>query len=259
MNTSSRGLSDFHLFDPQAELRVVERQLPHWCQSNALCFITWRTVDSMPRQVVDAWHADRVRWLARHGIDGTKPQWRRELGRLDARDVREFLQAFWNRWHDALDACHGECVLRRAELAHIVADSLHSFNGDRYQLFDYVVMPNHVHILASFPDEEAMLRQCESWKHYMATKINRLLRRKGRFWQQDAFDHLLRSEEQFNYLRRYIAANPARGGLPTGSFVHYSKPIEIDVESGATQVHHAERDAYYVQRRRCQQRIRPRG
>jgi type I restriction enzyme R subunit len=90
-------------------------------------------------------------------------------------------------------------------------------------LLDFIVMPNHVHILVSFPDEQAMLAQCEGWKHYTATQINRRLKQRGRFWQQDAFDHLVRTEKQFEYLRRYIAENPAKAGLRPGEYVHYSK------------------------------------
>jgi putative transposase len=70
-----------------------------------------------------------------------------------------------------------------------------------------------------------MLTQCESWKHYTAVQLNRRLRRRGRFWQQDGFDHLVRSAEQFEYLRRYIADNPHRASLSPGEFVHWSKPL----------------------------------
>ena len=101
-------------------------------------------------------------------------------------------------------------MLRKSELAKTIAESLRYFDGDRYDLTDFVVMPNHVHLLAAFPNEEAMLDQCESWKHFTAVKINRFLGRKQRFWQQDGFDHLIRSAEQFEYLRRYVADNPQR-------------------------------------------------
>ena len=86
-------------------------------------------------------------------------------------------------------------------------------------------MPNHVHVLAAFPDEESMLKQCESWKHFTAMQINRQLGRKGRFWQQDGFDHLVRSERQFEHLRRYIAENPTRAGLQPGEYLHESKEL----------------------------------
>jgi putative transposase len=223
MNESQ--LFSFHLFDPDAEVQIVDRRLPHWSQPGAFSFITWRSNDSMPKAVVNEWLADRARWLRAHGIAPDDPLWYSKLMQLDRQAVNAFLQTFWNRWHDALDSCHGECVLRQPELASIVAQSLKCFDGQRYLLFDFVVMPNHVHVLAAFPDEDAMLAQCESWKHYMATQINRRLNRKGRFWQQDGFDHLVRSEQQLEFLRRYIEGNPTKASLRPGEFIHFSKPL----------------------------------
>jgi type I restriction enzyme R subunit len=212
-----------HLFDREAEVAITERRLPHWAQAGAITFITWRTDDSMPAAVLAQWRADRCRWLRTHGIDPNLPNWEAKFATLTPALRREFHFEFSGRWHDALDAGHGACVLRRPELARIVADSLKHFDGDRYMLSDFVVMPNHVHLLAAFRDEAAMLAQCESWKHFTAVKINRTLGRKGRFWEQDAFDHLVRTEEQFEALRRYIADNPSKACLSAGQFLHFSK------------------------------------
>ncbi|MEX2015034.1 MAG: transposase, partial [Candidatus Hydrogenedentales bacterium] len=137
----------------------------------------------------------------------------------------EFRSTLASRWNHALDAGHGACVLRRPELSKIVSDSLMHFDGDRYELTDYVVMPNHVHLIAAFYDEELLLNQCDSWKHFTAMHINRALGRRGRFWQQDGFDHLVRSPEQFDALRRYIADNPQLARLRAGEFMHYSKVL----------------------------------
>lgn len=215
----------FNLFDDKADVAIVERKLPHWSQSGTVAFITWRTLDSMPAAVVKQWFADRDRWLRAHTIDPARSNWREKLYELDRRLVRAFLETFSNRWHDALDDCHGACVLRTPELAEIVAKSLRHFDGDRYLMLDFVVMRNHVHLLAAFPNEEAMLSQCESWKRYTATHINRRLNQHGRLWQQDGFDHLVRSEDQLAYLRRYIAENPQKARLHEGQFEHYSRPL----------------------------------
>ena len=86
-------------------------------------------------------------------------------------------------------------------------------------------MPNHVHVLVAFLDKAMMLKQCTSWKHFTATRINEAIGRSGPFWQQDGFDHLVRSPEAFDHLRRYIADNPRRANLPAGAFVHFSKPL----------------------------------
>ncbi|HEX7447954.1 MAG TPA: transposase [Pirellulales bacterium] len=220
-------LLPFHLFDDEAEVSIVERRLPHWSQPGTIVFITFRAADSMPSAVLDEWFGERAQWLRKQGIDPQAVNWRDHLKRIDPQLVRAFHDRFWNRWHDALDAGHGACALRDADCATIVSKSLHHFDGQRYVLLDFVVMPNHVHLLAAFADEDAMLAQCESWKHYTATQINRHLRRKGRFWEQDAYDHLVRSDDQFAYLRRYIAENPRKAHLGPGQFQHYSRRLTM--------------------------------
>jgi type I restriction enzyme R subunit len=213
-------------FDRRAEVAVFRRELPHWSQPGTVAFITWRTDDSIPADVLRQWRADRLAWLSQHGIDGLAGDWRLGFERLAEAEQNEFSRRFSDRWHDELDAGHGACVLRRPALAQIVADSLQHFDGERYDLTDFVVMPNHVHLLAAFPDEAGMLEQCESWKHFQATRINRILGRKGRFWQQDDFDHLVRTEAQFHYLRRYVAENGPRARLNPTEYRHYSKPLK---------------------------------
>jgi type I restriction enzyme R subunit len=175
--------------------------------------------------VIEAWLRERNAFLRRHGINPLAKNWRQQLTELSLEIKEDFDRTLSNRWHGELDACHGDCVLRRPELAKIVADSLKKFDNDRYELTDFVVVANHIHLLAAFPDADAMLEQCESWKHYMARQINRSLRRRGRFWQQDGFDHLVRSADQFDYLRKYIAENPRKANLKPGEYIHYSKPL----------------------------------
>ena len=47
----------------------------------------------------------------------------------------------------------------------------------------------------------------------------------GQFWQTDQFDHLVRSEEQFRFLRDYIRLNPTRAGLKAGDCLHFSREM----------------------------------
>ena len=190
-----------------------------------MCFITWRTYDSMPRDVMDRWLADRNEWLRGHAINPRSEHWRRSLAKLSIAEQHKFHDTFSARFEALLDDCHGECVLRRPELAKIVGDSLRHFDGERYVMTDFVVMPNHAHLLAAFPSADDMLKQCESWKHYTAVKINRQLGKRGRFWEVDGFDQLVRSEEQFEYYRQYIADNPQRARLHVGEFLHYSREL----------------------------------
>jgi REP element-mobilizing transposase RayT len=176
----------------------------------------------MPEKVIRQWQSERDAWLRKHGINPSAPDWQAYVARLEPAPAKAMRELLSDRWNGYLDECHGACVLRRPALSQIVADSLHHFDGDRYELTDFVVMPNHVHVLAAFPHSEAMLQQCESWKHFTAAKINRVLGVKGRFWQQDGFDHLVRSQEQFEYIRDYIANNPIKATLTIGEYRLYS-------------------------------------
>lgn len=85
---------------------------------------------------------------------------------------------------------------------------------------DFVIMPNHVHLLAAFNTEEGLRNQCDSWLHYTAVQLNKVLGRHGKFWQQEPFDHLVRSVEQYEYLRNYIAENPSKARLREGEFLY---------------------------------------
>jgi putative transposase len=221
---SPQTLRPVRFFDPAVEIAVTERRLPHWAQAGVLCFVTWRTWDSMPPAVVAGWQQQRAVWLHARGIDPNAPDWPRRVNDLPVEAQRAYRSFVAERWDRALDGGRGTCPLRDPTHASVVADSLRHFDGDRYDLFDFVVMPNHVHLLAAFPDADRMRSQCESWKRYTAGRLNKLIGRTGRFWETDSFDHLVRSGEQYDYLRRYIADNPIPAGLRSGEFVHYSKP-----------------------------------
>ena len=211
-------------FEPHDHVAITRRQLPHWAQAGTVCFITWRTHDSMPKAVLEEWLAARDRWLLQHDLEPSAADWHAQLARCDPELVAEFHATFTARWQDALDVGLGECLLRRPDVAQIVSRSLLCFDGTRYEMIEFVVMPNHVHLLATFPDAAAMLAQCKAWKHFTAAQINHQVGRSGRFWQQDAFDHLVRHTAQFVRLRKYIAENPAQAQLQAGEFVHYSSP-----------------------------------
>ena len=94
------------------------------------------------------------------------------------------------------------------------------FDGQRYRMGDFIVMPNHVHFLAAFASEEMMKEQCDSWLHYTAFRINKSIGEKGKFWQQEVFDHLVRSPEQYEYLRQYVADNPVKSRLKEGEYLY---------------------------------------
>jgi hypothetical protein len=150
-------------FDPNDDLLITQRGLPHWAQDGRVVFITWRMNDSLPTETLADWRTRRTSWLTLRNIDPQVPGWKRRIHELPPADIAEFHETFTSAWHQLLDEGHGSCALRSPECANIVHDSLLHFNGDRYQMHSFVIMPNHLHMLVTFPDRDTMLSQCESW------------------------------------------------------------------------------------------------
>src|SRR4051794_32121540 len=90
------------LFDPEQDFAIVYRRLPHWSQAGALCFLTWRTFDSIPSAVLERWLDERGQYLRRLGIDPMAEDWRGQLNRLAPRARNEFHRTFSDRWNDDL-------------------------------------------------------------------------------------------------------------------------------------------------------------
>lgn len=199
----------FELFDPSADIRISGgTNLPHWYQPGVTYFVTFRTEDSIPTDVSRRWYSERARWLEQHGISTSHSSWMAQLTELSREHRRQFHNTFSRQYMENLDKGWGDCVLRQPKLSKIVADSLMHFDGDRYYIGDFVVMPNHVHLLVCLIGETDILDQCYSWKKFTAGKMNKVLGQSGRFWQEESFDHLVRSPEQFHAIQRYISDNP---------------------------------------------------
>jgi REP element-mobilizing transposase RayT len=74
----------------------------------------------------------------------------------------------------------------------------------------FLVMPDHVHGLFSFPEKDGLRLTVSTWKRFTATEL-------GTVWQRDYFDHRLRAEESFSEKAHYIRQNPVRKGLVTSA------------------------------------------
>jgi putative transposase len=206
-------------FDPKADLAIHEHYRPHWSQAGTVVFLTFRTHDSIPRGGLARWEREKQAWLANR-FPELHGHWSAVVPTLSECEQHEFHRTFNRHRESYLDTCQGRCLLKQPALAQIVADSLLHFDGQRYRLGDFVVMPNHVHLLAAFDSEGGLKEQCDSWLHYTAYQIHQRLGEQGKFWQQEPFDHLVRSPEQYEYLRAYIADNPRKAGLRPGEYLY---------------------------------------
>src|SRR5436189_6475531 len=124
----------YEFFDPQGDVTIYYRRLPHWDQPGVMSFLTWRTVDSIPTEVLARWRVERAIWLRQHKIDPQSPNWREQLRALSVEARRDYHTHFTSPWMESLDQCHGACVLRQPELSAIVAESLLFHDGADYEV-----------------------------------------------------------------------------------------------------------------------------
>ncbi len=104
----------------------------------------------------------------------------------------------------------GPLYLRMPGIAQIVATALRT--GESYCLHEWVIMPNHVHVLFTpHMEPPPILRR---WKGGTARAANLLLARTGKpFWQEESYDRLVRDPKEFEAIRHYIRMNPVRARL----------------------------------------------
>lgn len=153
--------------------------LPHLELTGRATGITFRLADSLPKDVIE-----KLKDLC-DGADNSEQN--RELSRKIAAYE---------------DAGMGRCWLRHDECARIVAESIGYFDGDRYDLIEWCVMPNHVHVILSLRQNHGFEKIVRSWKNYSARKINSYTGQTGRLWAMDYFDRVIRDEEHLAKARR---------------------------------------------------------
>ncbi len=194
-------------FEKEADYHQSWRNLPHRHQANATVFITFRLADSLPTEKLQSWHREQTEFIATH----PKP-W-------DQATHEFYRRHFPKRLENWLDEAHGKCLLSQPEIASIVETALRHFDGDRYILDAFVIMPNHVHVLVKPLTGHELREIVHSWKSYTAKRINQQLDQTGQVWEHESFDHLLRSVQQLDRLRDYIRDNPKAAGLKDGYVV----------------------------------------
>ena len=196
----------FAPFEKGRPASIHRRRLPHWSQAGTTYFVTFRLADALPLQVLRQWQQERDGWLRQN----PKP-W-------SIAKEEEFNELFRNKLEDKLDQNHGACVLRESNIADIVESSLRHFDGERYQMGSFVIMPNHVHVLVRPLATHSLSEILHSWKSFTANEANAALKRSGTFWQDESFDHIVRDEAQLQRFERYIEENPAKAGLKPGTY-----------------------------------------
>ncbi|MGH2567499.1 MAG: transposase, partial [Bacteroidota bacterium] len=209
-----------HMRDDRTFFR---RKLPHDQLEYATFFITFRLAGTLPGEAVERLRAEREKAL-------------RAVGQEDILSYR-FQMEYFAKYDAILDGTtHGPTWLNDERIAKIVADSLHYWDGKRYTLLCYSIMPNHVHLLIDIRPEKVgqvgnlsytaddkaqqagnlsytLSRILHSIKRHTAREANKILNRAGPFWQHESYDHIIRDNDELERIIWYILDNSVKAGL----------------------------------------------
>jgi putative transposase len=178
--------------------------IPHFEWTGAIQHVTYHLADSLPAEILARFEGQlRALPIERQGTERRK------------------------RVQVWLDAGHGCCVLREPAVAEMVQSSFLHFDGERYRLYAWVVMPNHVHVLFQPLGGWTMAKIVTSWKSFTGRRIAAHLDSVGwrgqagawrsqaerRVWQREYWDRAMRNERQFAAAVAYIHGNPVKAGL----------------------------------------------
>jgi leucyl-tRNA synthetase len=218
VSTGERG-RPARFFSESQETSITCHKLPHWQQNETACFVTWLLDDSLPKEKIEQWEAERIAW------SNTHPQpW-------DQETEKAYHQRFSDRLDEWLDAGSGSCLLKKPEIRAIVSQAISHFAGERYHLHAFVVMPNHVHVLFSPNQGHQLSEILHSWKSFTSKQIGKVTGKEGKFWQPEYYDRLIRSQRHFDKILQYIEENPAKAKLTEKDFTLWTVTPE---EAGET-------------------------
>jgi REP element-mobilizing transposase RayT len=103
--------------------------------------------------------------------------------------------------------------MRDPRLAELVAGAFRYFEGTRYELYAWCVMPNHAHVIVEPVAGHSLSSVVHSWKSYTAHAARRITGEAGSLWQREYYDRVIRDEEELIATMRYVDENPAKAGL----------------------------------------------
>lgn len=164
--------------------------LPHFDGGEIPQVITFRLHDSLPQVLLE--------------------QWRQVLAQCPEKDAETEMR---QRIEEHLDRGAGSAYLKDQHIAAMMQNALLHFDAIRYRLSAWVVMPNHVHFLATPLEGYTLSRIMHALKSYTAHEANKVLCRSGLFWQHEYFDRYIRDAKHFAAAKIYIENNPVKAGL----------------------------------------------
>ena len=201
--------------------RFYRRNLPHLTPAGGTFFVTSRLAGSMPLSVLEELRKSVLNEMDEINLN-------RHLSNEEkAKRVYMAQKRFFKRYDDYLDqALHGPDYLKTSGIAQILVQKFHQYDGILYDLIAFTILSNHFHLVidtylqidrlpprASYDNLVPYSKIMKLIKGGSAYLANRTLERKGTFWKDESYDHLVRNQLELKRIIRYVANNPVKAGL----------------------------------------------
>ena len=195
-----------------------KNKLPHIQPVGATFFVTFRLYGSIPKSKIEELKKS-------YNNELNKLKRKNEEGGEGAISLRyKYFEMYDNQLEKGSIGPH---FLKDKNIATIVKEQLNRFYNEYYELLAFTIMSNHVHILIdtgiqlssdidefSIENDYVPLHKImKRIKGATASYCNNLLNRKGKFWERESFDVLIRSEKMLLNVISYILENPVKAGI----------------------------------------------
>lgn len=209
------------------DVHYHRRNLPHYYRPKSTYFITFSLKGSIPQVKLN-----ELRNRSEFNIDFKTKE-----------EKYKNYEKYFEEYDKLLDYNKKIQYLKNPEVAEIVKNSFHYYDRKEYKLICYTIMPNHVHVVFHLLDltqagkpaiqnatqnRKAVLQNVtqpfqaekehvstimQSIKGFSAREANKILNRKGSFWQSESYDHIVRDEDELGKIIKYVIYNPVKANL----------------------------------------------
>ena len=124
-----------------------------------------------------------------------------------------------------------KCLLQSGRMAELLINVLsHYQKQDKYRLHEFVVMPNHFHLLITPAPSVTLEKAVQFIKGGFSYRARKELAISGEIWQTSFYDHRVRDANEYVRFRHYIHMNPVRRGLVPApeEFPYSSSTLRLD-------------------------------
>jgi putative transposase len=185
-----------------------QNKLPHILKEDATYFVTYRFAGSIAKPAIEKLYNEQL--ITERNI---------RLLKLSPEKQKEHIYLSQKLYFGKFDALldkplNGPYWLAEEPVARLVYDSLLFYHPGIINLHCFCIMSNHVHALFTpLPEAPPLHNIMKRLKSYTGKYGNELLSLSGQFWERESYDHIVRSEAEFQRIVQYILNNPVKAGL----------------------------------------------